>query len=62
MTARGWTLVCLITLALSLAAFSVACGRYGPPVRVKRQPEPAEVGQSAEKSEEDSAKLIMMFC
>jgi len=46
---RRW-LTALVLLGLA----AVACGKYGPPMRVHRQPEPAEAAQAPETDEEDS--------
>jgi hypothetical protein len=51
MTARWRTFV---SLALLLGVFGVACGKYGPPVRVPSRTEAAQPARPADPSEEDS--------
>jgi predicted small lipoprotein YifL len=53
MTTRWLTLVCLI---LWLSAFGAACGKYGPPVRVPSQAEPAPVVDIGEEEDDSDQK------
>ena len=48
---RPTAIVVLPLLLLLLLGASVACGKYGPPVRVYREPEP-ESQQAAEESQQ----------
>ena len=43
-----------LAILMLLGAACAACGRYGPPVRVKPPPEPAEAAQAPATDEEDS--------
>jgi hypothetical protein len=40
-------------LIFLLASLSVACGKYGPPTRVRARTEPVQTTQPVESSEDD---------